>query len=200
MCNRDSFILLPRESPFPVAWSISYHHGEIAHHLKETGIFSQWQFPYIQIECIGGDVNRWDWDNTPMRKACKAEVSLASWKALSENDLLNRVPFEIFEEPDIPHWLEDNLSYYQDKVGNILNEINPLRNQQERLWSYMIGGTPITTAARGIPEMEDVIRYAHKNSPEVQEFEYIVNGYQRVDGFVHREYSRVKQNPIWGKW
>ena len=196
MCNRDSFILLPKETGIPVAWSFSYHHEQIGRHLREMGMIDYRPFrSSIQIECAGGDVNRWDWDNTPMRKVTRpsniGRNRKIVWEKMGERAAIEYFSIEVIEEPDLPLWLEDNLAYYQDKVGNILEKTNPLRDLQDSL-RYRI----LKSACRKPEyvtdswEIDELVKGA--DSVAVQQFEHIVNGYMQIEGFTHKDYSRRK--------
>jgi hypothetical protein len=194
MCNRESFILLPQETGIPVAWSTSYHHEEISAHIRmTTGYHDAIVRNSVQIECIGGDVRGWDWDNTPTRTVrVLKDIPHPMWYQEDHEADLEMPVFELRQEPDIPHWLEDNLHTYENKVEFILEKLNPLRDRQQRLLSCTTHQTWTPASAMRFPSIEEVLKYSHKDSPEVREFEDIVAGYLEVPGFVHSEYSRPK--------
>lgn len=192
MCQRDSFILCPESTGIPVAWSLSYHHEEILKWIPgmRWGIYPNENRAfrgdgYIQIECRGGDVTKWDWDNTPMIKKYKAE--LVDSKFFTENGKdfygLDFGKCQVVSEPQIPSWLEDNLQKYTRTVERILEAINPLRDRQSALYGHLIcfmGDKP-SLKYKSLPRL---LRFLRNESAEVKEFIAIVNGYKNVPGFV----------------
>ena len=187
MCNRESFILLPKETGYPVAWSVSYHHSIILRQLKYLIGAVDRPLDYVQIECKGGNISGWDWDNTPMI----TRISLADADAgtaifyPSSKDFADKIMLIKKEQsPDIPSWLEDNLKSYQDRVERILERLNPLRDRQERLNRSL--GYPSIYALAGPSEIDtNLDKNYQDDSPEVKEFEFIVNGYRLIDGFAY---------------
>lgn len=190
MCYRDSFILFPQVTGIPVAWSVSYHHEEILKNANDifgsdyigkdhngmAAFFrsSQNYQNYIQIECKDGEIEKWDWDNTP--KTVVGNIDNIS-----------------VEEYVIPHWLEDNLRTYGNKVESILKKLNPWRDRQDRLSQCTenrfnnlgyVSPQPQTFFDMNLPR---ALFMLGKDSPEVQEFEQIIKAYREIPGFVYKE-------------
>jgi len=197
MCNRESFILLPESTGIPVAWSTSYHHemifrnmgAETQAHLIADRLVYRDQSTYVQIECTGGDVKKWDWDNTPrIRKYVMPEFPV--WKEVGDaNVSVKKVNIEIEEVPDLPHWLEDNLVTYQNRVERILERLNPLRDRQDRLFGFIDAEYyGLSASKKGNPiDIAEDIKNWKDDSPEVKEWEAIINEYRKIEGFVYAE-------------
>lgn len=199
MCNRESFVLFPQETGIPVAWSVSYHHEDIlrgvilrgvprlyGRGLRELVVIDD----YVQIECTGGDAYKWDWDNTPMKEIRHIEYPPPySFVSCKENMPVEpiEVRYSSIKEPIIPHWLEDNLRFYENRIEKILEDLNPVRDRAERLQEDLIKIFFNQNAWRftkpGIPEM---LESYPSDSPEVKEFEWIINAYLGIPGFVEQ--------------
>ena len=196
MCYRESFVLFPQETGIPVAWSVSYHHEDILRAANinkkiETHYYINNQsFDYVQIECTGGDVHKWDWDNTPVKEVRHMEYpEKPVWEGDSVPEMAR---YTISKEPNIPHWLEDNLHSYENLVEKILEQLNPVRDATEKLLNdlIMVHHTPVQYMITK-PELSEYIKLASSDSREVKEFERIVNCYREIPGFVEEAPEEV---------
>lgn len=193
MCNRESFILYPEVTGIPVAWGMSYHHDAITGAARLVNLFcakATEEQHYIQIECKDGDVKRWDWDNTQMKQVKKFKAVERDFFMIWDGDKPTQTHAEIeeVEIPDLPGWLEDNLHFYENRVERILEQLNPWRNRADNLCHYLTNPrSMISGLANSSFDLPELIQGCTPDSPEVEEFEAIINGYRQISGFVYDE-------------
>jgi hypothetical protein len=183
MCNRESFVLFPKETGIPVAWTVSYHHEDILMAARVSKQFN-WQRMelghdnFVQIECTDGDVHKWDWDNTPYKNANAAYLN--QWYP-------NKYLEEYRYERDIPRWLEDDLRFYENWTEKILEKLNPVRDAEEKLREDLAEIQYGKTQSKYMiakPDTLGMIRHLPSESPAVKEFERIINAYRDMPGFL----------------
>ena len=128
-------------------------------------------------------MHRWDWDNTPTN----ARSSFIGYP----NEL------NFVDVPILPHWLEDELRFYENQVEKILERLNPVRDAADRLIKHetnklSLKGNILSQCAIYQPELSEFVKQLPEDSPEVKEFERIVNAYREIPGFV----EEVRQDDI----
>jgi hypothetical protein len=160
------------------------------------------ELPYVQIECINGNPNSWSWDNLPVKLA-RVVGALSSTAIMAGTGPVSPPPrlgyeFMVRQEPDLPRWLDHNENMYHDKVGRILTKLNPLRDRYDALARQMGWGFPATHDF----DLESIMmrwsgERSLRDSPEVREFQDIVKGFLRIEGFVHPSYTKPRAQDVY---